>query len=441
MLNKNTEKYNRKKRIVIVGGGAGGLELATRLGNRLGKKNKAEIILVDAALTHIWKPLLHEVASGTLNSHDDELNYFAHAKKNNFEFYLGKMINIDRSHKTIQLEELSSHQGETIAPSRALAYDVLVVSVGSTSNDFNTEGAKEHCVCLDSRAQADYLQKEFLNLYLQAQANTLIENEKPSLLNIAIIGAGATGVELAAELDFAAHQFCKYGLDSIKPDNVQITLIEAADRVLPALNSKISSLAEEELLNMGIHVRTQSRVKKIDEMHIYFEDGTQLPADLKVWSAGIKAPDFLKNIADLETNRINQLLVQSTLQTTRDDCIFAMGDCASYTPEGKDRPLAPRAQVANQQAIFLEKALSAYVMGQPLPQFIFKDKGSLVSLSDRNSVGHVMGNINIEGFIARMMYMSLYRFHQVALHGLFKTGILMLKDVLAKSSRPQLKMH
>ncbi|WP_374530363.1 NAD(P)/FAD-dependent oxidoreductase [Acinetobacter sp.] len=428
-------------RIVIVGGGAGGLELATRLGNRLGKKNKAEIILVDATLTHIWKPLLHEVASGTLNSHDDELNYFAHAKKNHFEFYLGKMINIDRTHKTIQLEELSSHQGETIAPSRALAYDVLVVSVGSTSNDFNTEGAKEYCVCLDSRAQADYLQKEFLNLYLQAQANSLIENEKPSLLNIAIIGAGATGVELAAELDFAAHQFCKYGLDSIKPDNVQITLIEAADRVLPALNAKISSLAEEELLNMGIHVRTNSRVKKIDESYIYFEDGTQLPADLKVWSAGIKAPDFLKNIADLETNRINQLVVQSTLQTTRDECIFAMGDCASYTPEGKERPLAPRAQVANQQAIFLEKALSAYVMGQALPQFVFKDKGSLVSLSDRNSVGHVMGNINIEGFIARMMYMSLYRFHQIALHGLFKTGILMLKDVLAKSSRPQLKMH
>jgi NADH dehydrogenase len=351
------------------------------------------------------------------------------------------MINIDRTDKTIQLEELSSHQGETIAPSRALAYDILVVSVGSTSNDFNTEGAKEHCVCLDSRAQADYLQKEFLNLYLQAQANSLIENEKPSLLNIAIIGAGATGVELAAELDFAAHQFCKYGLDSIKPDNVQITLIEAADRVLPALNGKISSLAEEELLNMGIHVRTQSRVKKIDETHIYFEDGTQLPADLKVWSAGIKAPDFLKNIADLETNRINQLVVQASLQTTRDDCIFAMGDCASFTPEGKERPLAPRAQVANQQAIFLEKALSAYVMGQPLPQFVFKDKGSLVSLSDRNSVGHVMGNINIEGFVARMMYMSLYRFHQIALHGLFKTGILMLKDVLAKSSRPQLKMH
>ena len=435
------ENKNCNKRIVIVGGGAGGLELATRLGNRLGKKNKAEIILVDATLTHIWKPLLHEVASGTLNSHDDELNYFAHANKNHFEFFLGKMINIDRTEKKIQLAELSSHLGEQIAPCRSITYDILVVSVGSTSNDFNTEGAKEHCVCLDSRAQADYLQKEFLNLYLQAQANTLIEDTQRSLLNIAIIGAGATGVELAAELHFAAHQFCKYGLDSIQPDNVCITLIEATDRVLPALNSKISSLAEAELINMGIQVRTKSRVQKIDETHIYFDDGTQLAADLKVWSAGIKAPDFLNNIAELETNRINQLIVKSTLQTTRDDSIFAMGDCASYTPKGKERPLAPRAQVANQQAIFLEKALAAYIAAQPLPEFVFKDKGSLVSLSDRNSVGHVMGNINIEGFVARLMYMSLYRFHQIALHGLFKTSILMLKDVLSKSARPQLKMH
>ena len=351
------------------------------------------------------------------------------------------MINIDRTEKKIQLAELSSHLGEKIAPCRSIAYDILVVSVGSTSNDFNTKGAKEHCVCLDSRAQADYLQKEFLNLYLQAQANTLIEDTQRSLLNIAIIGAGATGVELAAELHFAAHQFCKYGLDSIQPDNVCITLIEAADRVLPVLNSKISSLAEAELVNMGIQVRTKSRVQKIDETHIYFDDGTQLAADLKVWSAGIKAPDFLNNIAELETNRINQLIVKPTLQTTRDDSIFAMGDCASYTPKGKERPLAPRAQVANQQAIFLEKALAAYIAGQPLPEFVFKDKGSLVSLSDRNSVGHVMGNINIEGFVARLMYMSLYRFHQIALHGLFKTSILMLKDVLSKSARPQLKMH
>ncbi|MBN6492033.1 NAD(P)/FAD-dependent oxidoreductase [Acinetobacter pittii] len=442
------EAYSNRKssnlhRIVIVGGGAGGLELATRLGNSLGKKRKAEIILIDATLTHIWKPLLHEVASGTLNSYDDELNYFAHANKNNFNFFLGKMVEIDRTQKNIILEEIKSVKNEAIVPRRMVSYDTLVIAIGSTSNDFGTLGAKENCIFLDSRQQADRFQNEFLNLYIQAQANELVESDKSKnkVLNIAIVGAGATGVELAAELHHASHQFCKYGLDSISPENVSITLIEASNRILPGLSEKVSLSAKSELLKMGIKILTNSRVTKIDDSFIYFEDGQQILATLKVWSAGIKAPDFLKNISGLETNRINQLVVRPTLQTTFDDCIFAMGDCASFTPEGYERALPPRAQVANQQAIFLEKALKSRLAESNLPHFTFKDKGSLVSLSQSNSVGYILGSVNIEGLIARMMYISLYRFHQIALHGFFKTSILILKDIISKSSKPHLKMH
>lgn len=192
---------------------------------------------------------------------------------------------------------------------------------------------------------------------------------------------------------------------------------------------------------MGINVLKNCRVKRIDHEIIYFEDGRKIPANLKVWAAGIKAPDFLKDIAGLETNHLNQLVVRPTLQTTYDDYIFAMGDCACYIPEGASRAIPPRAQVANQQAIFLEKALKNHIEKKSLPIFIFKDKGSLISLSEHNSVGHILGGVNIEGYIARLMYVSLYRLHQVALHGMFKTSILILKDLLSKSSRPHLKMH
>lgn len=429
-------------RIVIVGGGAGGLELATRLGNSLGKKGKADIVLIDAALTHIWKPLLHEVAAGKLNSSEDELNYFAHAKKNHFEFCLGKMIDIDRANKNIVLEQMDSKSGQIIAPRRLVSYDTLVIAIGSTSNDFGTLGAQEHCIFLDSRQQADRFHNEFLNLYLQAQSKPLAEHEQSDSkrLDIAIVGAGATGVELAAELNHAAHEFCKYGF-RISPENVRISLIEASNRILPGLSERVSASAKAELVSMGIHVLTEHRVTKIDDSFIYFAEGQPLPAKLKVWSAGIKAPDFLKNIADLETNRINQLVVKPTLQTTLDAHIFAMGDCASYTPEGQQRAIPPRAQVANQQAIFLEQALKAHIEQAELPEFVFKDKGSLVSLSEKNSVGSILGDINIEGFCARMMYLSLYRFHQIALHGILKTGVFLLKDRLSKSSKPTLKMH
>lgn len=427
-------------RIVIVGGGAGGLELATRLGHSLGKKELAQIILIDASLTHIWKPLLHEVAAGTINSYEDELNYFAHASKNYFEFHLGRMNNINREEKRVTLEALNNGEGVEIAPERHIRYDTLVVAIGSTSNDFGTTGAKENCIFLDARPQADRFQREFLSLYLQAQARSLSEAD-PQHLNIAIIGAGATGVELAAELHHAAHEFTRYGLTSIDPRNVNITLIEAADRILPGLPPQTSAAAERELKKFGINVMTNRRVIAVTPDNIECDGDISIPANLKVWSAGIKAPDFLKDIAGLETNRINQLVVGATLQTTRDPDIFAMGDCACYIPEGETRPIPPRAQVANQESILLAKSMKARLNGKPLPAFKFMDKGSLVSLSQNNSVGNLMGNINVQGMIARLMYVSLYRLHQVAIHGFFKTGVLMFKDLLARSSGPKLKLH
>lgn len=427
-------------RIVIVGGGAGGLELATRLGNQLGRNQSAHIILVDATLTHIWKPLLHEVAAGTINSYEDELNYFAHARKNHFEFHLGRMNNIDRDHKRLMLEPLTNGEGTEIAPARSLAYDTLIISVGSTSNDFGTTGAKDHCIFLDTRAQADRFQREFLNLYLQAQARSLDQAE-PQSLNIAIIGAGATGVELAAELHHAAHEFNRYGLTSIDPNNVSITLIEAAERVLPVLPPAVSARAESQLHEFGVKVLTNRRVVAVHDHAVECGGNIMIPATLKVWAAGIKAPEFLRDLAGLETNRINQLVVGATLQTSRDPNIFAFGDCASYTPAGAERAVPPRAQVANQQAILLAKAMHARLAGRDLPTFHFSDKGSLISLSNQNTVGSLMGNINVQGLLARLMYISLYRLHQVALHGFFKTGVLMSKDLLSRSSGPTLKLH
>ena len=432
--------HEQPHHIVIVGGGAGGLELATRLGKRLGKSGQARITLVDANLTHIWKPLLHEVAAGTINSYQDELNYFAHASKHHFSFHLGKMQGIDREQQKLILAPLTNGVGDVIAEQRELAYNTLVLAIGSTSNDFATTGAAEHCIFLDSRGQADRFQREFLNLYLQAQARSL-NDPSPQPLNIAIIGAGATGVELAAELHHAANEFHRYGLNQIRPDDVKITLIEAADRVLSALPESVSARAEQQLKDFGVQVLTGLKVTAIHADYVACAGDVQIPATLKVWSAGIKAPDFLKDIAGLETNRINQLIVGATLQTSRDPNIFAFGDCASYTPTGQERSVPPRAQVANQQAVMLAKSMKARVKGQPLPNFEFSDKGSLISLSQQNTVGSLMGNIYVQGFMARMMYVSLYRMHQMVLHGITKTSLLMMKDWLSRGSSPTLKLH
>lgn len=429
-------------RIVIVGGGAGGLELATRLGKTLGKKGKASVTLVDANLTHIWKPLLHEVAAGSLNSYEDELNYVAQAKWNHFQFQLGRMTGLDREQRQLHLAATLDENGQELVPARSLDYDSLVISVGSTTNDFNTKGAAEHCLFLDTRQQAEKFHQQLLNHYLRAHAGQTNITEE---ITVAIVGAGATGVELAAELHNAAHELAAYGLGRIKPENLRITLIEAGPRVLPALPERIGGPVHTTLEKLGVTVLTNAAVSEVTADSLITASGQTIPATLKVWAAGIRAPVFLHELDGLESNRINQLQVRTTLQTTRDDNIFAFGDCAACPQKGSDRNVPPRAQAAHQQASLLAKSLRLRIEGKPLPDYKYTDYGSLISLSKFSAVGNLMGNlmgsVMLEGWLARMFYVSLYRMHQMALYGTFRTLMLMLGSRIGKGTEPRMKLH
>ncbi|EXF45112.1 NADH dehydrogenase [Pseudomonas sp. BAY1663] len=428
-------------RIVIVGGGAGGLELATRLGRSLGRRGKARVTLVDANLTHIWKPLLHEVAAGSLNSSADELNYVAQAKWNHFEFQMGRMAGLDRASQCIQLEATRDEFGIELVPARSLHYDTLVIAVGSTTNDFGTTGAAEHCIYLDTREQAERFHRQLLSHYMRAHAG----ESGSSDISMAIVGAGATGVELAAELLHAAKELAAYGLDGIKPENVRITLIEAGPKVLPALPERISQPVHQTLLDLGVKVLTGAAVSDVSAEGLHTKQGEFIPASLKVWAAGIKAPAFLRELDGLETNRINQLVVHPTLQCTRDDNIFAFGDCAACPQPDSDRNVPPRAQAAHQQASLLARSIRLRLEGKPLPGYRYKDYGSLISLSSFSAVGNLMGNLTgnvmLEGWLARMFYISLYRMHQIALYGIPRTLLMMLGDKLSRSTEPRLKLH
>ena len=434
---------NDLHRIVIVGGGAGGLELATLLGKSLGKSQKASVTLVDAQRTHFWKPLLHEVAAGSLNAFEDELCYLAQAKWNHFHFLPGRMTNLDRNNKTIELAPICDEFGNEVVSTRHLAYNTLVIAVGSTANDFHTLGALDHCLFLDNREQAERIHTTLLNHYLKAQAS----NSKQSELNIAIIGAGATGVELSAELHNAAIELTHYGLDAISPENVRITLIEGGSRILPALPERISTGVHEQLEKMGVSVMTNQLVSEIHNHHLITRNKDIIKTDLSIWAAGIKAPSFLSKL-DLDDNRINQLLVRSTLQTLQDDHIYALGDCASCTltlKNGNTITIPPRAQAAHQQAALLAKSLKAVVAGKAPLTFTYRDYGSLISLSRFSAIGNLMGAVTgdmvVEGKLAKLFYISLYRMHQMTLFGKIKTAALILKDFLGKTTRPHLKLH
>ncbi len=435
---------NALHRIVVVGGGAGGLELATRLSRRVGRRRQASIVLVDANLTHVWKPLFHEVAAGTLDAQVDALDYLAQATRHHFRFHYGRMNGLDRERRVIRLAPVEGDNGESVVPEREMPYDTLVLAVGSVSNHFNTPGAAEHCMYLDSTADAERFQQSLVKAFFRAQMQGGPQREGE--LSVVVVGAGATGVELAAELRNAARRAVSYGLDNIDPEtDLTLTLVEAADRVLPALSPGLSAKTHQQLLSLGVRVLTSRKVVEVTPDGVRLSSDEFIPAEFRVWSAGIKAPDWLGELDGLETNRINQLVVKPTLQTTLDDNVFAMGDCAACPLNDTDRTVPPRAQAASQQAIFLTRALERRLDGRELEAFTYKDYGSLISLSDEHAVGRLMGSLfgswMIEGFMARTAYAMLYKKHLTALHGVGRVAVTTVLQTLYRHTRPRLKLH
>ena len=438
-----------KHRIVIVGGGAGGLELATSLGDSLGKRQLAEITLIDKNRTHVWKPKLHEIASGSMDLSAHEVDYLAQAHWHHFRFRIGEMIGLDRERREVRVAPYVDDEGREVTPDRVCVYDTLVFALGSLSNDFGTPGVREHALRLESKADAQRFHARMVNACIRAHAQTT--PLRPEQLHVAIIGAGATGVELAAELHRTTREVVAYGLDRVDAEkDTQVNLIEAADRVLPALPARLSEATRGLLTQLGVEVHTSAKVAEVLRDGVRLADGRVLPAELVVWAAGVKAADFLQDIAGLETNRSNQLVVQPSLQTTRDANIFAIGDCAACAwPEangGKGGWVPPRAQAAHQQASHMAAQIRRAIAGKPLKPYRYRDFGSLVSLGEYSTVGNMMGgliggSLMIEGAFARLMYVSLYKMHELALHGPVKVTLDTLSRLITRRTEPHVKLH
>ncbi len=433
--------------IVIVGGGAGGLELATKLGDTLGRKGKALITLIDRTRTHVWKPLLHEIAAGSMNPDKHELEYMAQAHWHHFRFRLGSMDGLNRAKKEVTIAPFFDEYGVEVIPRRVFNYDTLIIAVGSTTNDFGIKGAREHSIALDTQDQAERFHRRLHNALVRAQ--TQVEPVQAGQLEVVIVGAGATGVELSAELHNTTRELAAYGLDKIDPDrDIKISLIEASDRVLPALPPKLSNSVDLELRKLRVHLYTGERVTEVTEKGVHTHSGRFIPSALVVWAAGIKAPDFLHEIDGLETNRINQLVVNRTLQTTLDENVFAFGDCAACPwPGHGDATVPPRAQAAHQQASLLYKTVKNRVAGKTeLPEYTYRDYGSLVNLGRYTTVGNLMGALSggsmyIEGMFARLMYQSLYKMHMMTLHGMWTVALQTLARLITRRTEAQVKLH
>ncbi|NRR33245.1 NAD(P)/FAD-dependent oxidoreductase [Oxalobacteraceae bacterium] len=448
--------------IVIVGGGAGGLELATRLGDTLGKAGRARVLLVDRSPGHFWKPLLHTVASGKCDPQVTQIEFPAQAADHHFEFIQGEVMSIDRAARSIELAPRRV-DGLELQPRRSIGYDKLVLALGSVTNFFGIPGAAAHVLTLDNVTEAEVFRKRFVNACIEAGERKQRGDcaAGAAQVNVVIVGGGATGVELAAELSHSARALAQYKVHALDPvKDVRISIIERGQYLLPHLHASLSERAASHLRSLGISVLTNTSVASVTPQAVIDSTGHEHRADLALWAAGVEAPALCAALG-LPVNRMNQIAVDATLRAPADEHVYAFGDCASFICPDKGA-VPPRAQVAHQQAVYLAKHMAKHladaaklakagsVAAMPkagaLAGFRYRDYGSLVSLGPLAAVGVLSGavtgkSIHVGGAAARLLYGMMYQKHMLALHGMARMAVHTLVDWLRAKVLPPVKLH
>ncbi|MFT9441364.1 MAG: NAD(P)/FAD-dependent oxidoreductase [Acetobacter papayae] len=423
-----------KSEILIVGGGVAGLALATRLGETLGKRGEARITLIDKSFSHVWKPMLHCFAAGTVQNENNRISFMSQASRHYFDFWPGEVIAVDRENRKAVLGPVQSTDGTVVLEERTVEYDALVLAIGSCANDFGTPGVAENCLFIDNLVEANGFNEKFRLELLKAFA----ANKE---LDIAIVGGGATGTQLAAELHKALDLVRLYSFEG-NPPRLKITLLEAGARILPAFPEQVSEAARKQLEHIKVEVRTGAQVSGADAGGFMLKDGSYVPATLRVWAAGVKAPTVTTRFGGLSLNRSGQVIVQPNLRSVDDERIFAMGDCSFI----RDEPLPPTAQVARQQAHHLARHLPALIRnGTEVPHCVFRNKGAIVALGDYNGWGTlpggtVFGGGMFKGLSARLGHLMLYRQHQVELYGLYRGLLSCLADWIDALVKPSIRL-
>ncbi len=423
-------------RIVVVGGGIAGIVVATHLARRLPRAEAAEVLLVDQNPAHVWKPMLHTFAAGTAVYANEAISYAAQASRSGFRAWPGVLAGLDRARRRVRLGPVRLPDGTDTLAGREVAYDTLVLAVGSRADDFGTPGVAEHCCFIDEIREAE----RFNDLL---RSRLMLGADAGEDVAVTIVGGGATGVELAAELRRHMDLLDGYATGTAHV-RLRLTLVEAGPRLLPSFPSHISDEAERVLRGLGVDVRVGTRVTGADAAGVTVAGG-RVDASLTVWAAGVRAPHVVAKLDGLAVGRHGQVVVGSTLQSVTDDSVFALGDCASLDG-ANGRPLPATAQVARQQAVFLARSLAARARhGRPLARFAFRDMGSVVSLGDYAAYG-TLGSYGVfrggflPGRVAQLSHAALYRMHQMDLEGVVRGGLGWLADDLGRLVRPGVRL-
>jgi NADH dehydrogenase len=352
------------KQIVVLGGGFGGLHLVRRLERRL-RPGEAAVTLVDRQNYHLFTPLLYQVCTGELPPHAVAYPLRDATAPAGYHFLQSEVTAID-----IERRRVGTADGE-------LSYDHLVIAVGSVTNDFGIPGVRENALPVKWLSDAETLKRHVLDIFETAAIETDIGRRREALTFI-IVGAGPVGVELASSLrDLMDHTLRKiYPSIDFRAD-IAIHLIEGTDRVLPAMDPRLSAIAVKSLEQQRIRVLLNTLVSEIGPGVVHTKDGAQLRARTIVWSGGVKVNPLVASI-DLPKSKDGRIIVDDRFRANGRDDVMALGDAAYFEHNGKGLPQL--AQVAVLQAPAAARNLVALVRGEPTQPFVYHRKGDLVAL-------------------------------------------------------------
>jgi NADH dehydrogenase len=418
--------------IIVVGGS----ELAASLGRRFGRSTM-NVTLVDCTTNHLWKPRLHELAAGSIGAGEDETSYLALGRANNFRFHLGALTALDAVKQTILLSAVSDSEGGEFLDERELRYDTLILAFGSQVNDFGVPGVVDHCHMLDSGEQALAFQRRILEQAVRVSNGTL------GRLRVGIVGAGATEVELAAELHHAIDAMHRYG-GLMSVDDLEITLVDMAARVLPNCNPATSAFAARVLKRLGVRVRLNASVQKVTAEGLVLKDGEIVPCELKVWASSIIGRPVASDLVALQLDRSRRIVCDDRLRCEGVSGVYALSDCAFVRDPKTQRPLPVTAQVAHQQASYLVRALGSGPRKDVGP-FAYNPRGALVSLGSEPAAGEIpvtnRRQITFSGRLPKLLYVYLQLMHRAKLIGWSRALTLLLADHLRGITAPTIKLH
>jgi len=349
-------------RIVIVGGGFGGLAAAKAL-----RKTPAEVILIDRSNHHLFQPLLYQVATAVLTPSQIATPIRSILRNHkNVTVIMGEVIGVDKERKQV----LCSDADRQAVP---LTYDYLVLASGATHSYFGHDEFEEFAPGIKSLADAVSSRNKILQVFEQAEAE-----EDPirhrDLLTFVLIGAGPTGVEMAGALAVLIRSSLKSEFRRINPASARIVLVDMAPRVLPPFSEDLSEAAKRRLEKLGVEVRLGHSVDRIDADGIVVA-GERIPSKTVIWTAGV-APSPAGKWLKVETDRAGRVRVQNDVAVPGHPEIFVVGDTASFEENGK--PLPGVAQVAMQQGRYAGKVLHARITRSTPPgPFSYFDKGTM----------------------------------------------------------------